>query len=99
MEQFIDDGAGNFPNDYRLFVFDGTVEMIQGDTGRFSNHSRSRLYTPTWEKLPVWYDCKDISGEVPRPRHLQQIIAAAEALGRGLDFVRADFYDIPDRVY
>ena len=98
VEQFIDDGTGNTPNDYKLFVFDGAVEMIQVDTARFSDHRR-RLYTPTWEKLPVWYAYDDISGEVPRPRHLQQMIAAAEALGRGLDFIRADFYDTPDRVY
>jgi hypothetical protein len=98
VEQFIDDGTGNTPNDYKFFVFDGAVEMIQVDTARFSDHRR-RLFTPTWEKLPVWYGYDDISGEVPRPRHLQQMIAAAEALGRGLDFIRADFYDTPDRVY
>ena len=98
VEQFIDDGTGNTPDDYKFFVFDGAVEMIQVDTARFCDHRR-RLYTPTWEKLPVWYDHDDISGEVARPRHLQQMIAAAEALGRGLDFIRADFYDTPDRVY
>jgi hypothetical protein len=98
VEQFIDDGAGNTPNDYKFFVFNGAVEMIQVDTSRFSDHRR-RLYTPTWEKLPVLLDYDDISGELPRPRHLQQMIAAAEALGRGLDFIRADFYDTPDRVY
>jgi hypothetical protein len=98
VEQFIDDGAGNTPNDYKFFVFNGAVEMIQVDTARFSDHRR-RLYTPTWEKLPVLLDYDDISGELPRPRHLQQMIAAAEALGRGLDFIRADFYDTPDRVY
>ena len=76
----------------------GAVEMIQVDTARFSDHRR-RLYTPTWEKLPVLYRYDDISGECPRPCHLQQMIAAAEALGRGLDFIRADFYDTPDRVY
>lgn len=98
VEQFIDDGTGNAPNDYKLFVFDGAVEMIKVHTARFSDHRR-RLYTPTWEKLPVLDKYDDISGECPRPCHLQQMIAAAEALGRGLDFIRADFYDTPDRVY
>ena len=62
--------------------------------GRFTN-----LYTATWEKLSVLFGYDYISGEVPRPRHLQQMIAAAEVLGRGLDFIRADFYDTPDRAY
>jgi hypothetical protein len=98
VEQFIDDGTGNPPNDYKLFVFGGTVEMIQVDSGRFTDHKR-RLYSPTWEKLPVLLEYDDIAGDVPRPRHLEQMIAAAETLGRDFDFIRADFYDTPDWLY
>jgi hypothetical protein len=37
VEEFIDDGSGAALNDYKLFVFDGTVEMIQVDVGRFTD--------------------------------------------------------------
>ena len=51
VQEFIDDGNASRPNDYRLFVFGGTVELIQVDVGRLTT-GRVRLYTPTWESLP-----------------------------------------------
>jgi len=98
IEEFIDDGAGRAPNDYKLFVFDGIVELIQVDAARFADH-RQRLYSPAWEKLDVLLHYDDIVGDVPRPIHLADMIAAAETLGRELDFIRADFYDTGDRPY
>jgi TupA-like ATPgrasp len=49
--------------------------------------------------LAVLFVYDDITGDVPRPRHLQQMIAAAETLACDLDFSRADFYDTPDSLY
>jgi hypothetical protein len=42
------------PNDYKLFVFGGAVELIQTDMNRFGGH-RQLLYTPAWKKLDVRY--------------------------------------------
>ncbi len=98
VEEFIDDGSGNAPNDYKLFVFGGTVEFIQVDVGRFTAHRR-RLYTPDWKKLDVLLEYDDINGDVQRPVHLAEMIAAAETLGRDWDFIRADFYDTADHLY
>jgi hypothetical protein len=67
VEQFIDGGNGKAPNDYKLFVFGGVVEMIQVDADRFTHHQR-RLYSPAWERLPVLLHYDDISGDVPGPR-------------------------------
>jgi hypothetical protein len=97
-EQFIDDGSGGVPRDYKLFVFGGKAEMIQVDAGRFTVHTR-RLYGPRWEKLPVLYSYDDIRGDVSRPVHLEEMIRAAETIGRELDFIRVDFYDTPGRLY
>ena len=33
-------------------------------------------------------------GEIPPPASLPMMIQAAETLGRGFDFVRADFYEV-----
>jgi hypothetical protein len=98
VEEFINDGSGAAPNDYKFFVFGGTVELIQVDVGRFSEHRR-RLYTPKWEKVDALFMYEDFIGHLPRPAHLADMIAAAETLGRDLDFVRADFYDTGDRIY
>lgn len=98
VEEFIDDGSGAAPPDYKLFVFHGRVEMIQVDTDRFSGHRR-RLFTRDWQKLDVDFVYPAACGDIPRPPHLAEMIAAAERLGGGLDFIRADFYDIGPRIY
>jgi hypothetical protein len=98
VEELIDDGSGVTPNDYKLFVFRGSLEYIQVDADRFSGH-KQLLYTPAWKKLDVRYISDDISGDLQRPPHLREMIEAAEILGRDWDFIRADFYDTAHRLY
>ena len=98
IEEYIDDCTDATPRDYKLFVFDGAVAMIQVDAMRFTNHRR-RLYTPHWERIDALLEFDDIIGEVPPPPHLEEMVAAAARLGQGIDFVRADFYDTPQRIY
>jgi hypothetical protein len=98
VEEFIDDGSGGAPLDYKLFLFDGTVQLIEVHAGRFIDH-RVGFYTPSWQKHDGRFTFDSIDGEVSRPAHLAEMITAAETLGRDLDFVRADFYDTGDRLY
>ena len=98
IEEFIDDGNGSTPNDYKLFVFDGVVKVIQTDVDRFTHHFQ-RFYTPEWQKIDVrnaWYD---VSGDARQPTHLVEMIKSAEILADGWDFIRVDFYDTPQRFY
>ncbi|MGB6357117.1 MAG: ATP-grasp fold amidoligase family protein [Steroidobacteraceae bacterium] len=96
IEEFI--GGGATPNDYKLFVFGGSVELIQVDVNRFACH-RQLLYSPAWKKLDVRYVDDDPSGEAQKPAHLGEMIHAAQILGREWDFIRVDFYDTADRLY
>ena len=98
VEELIDDGNGATPNDYKIFVFGGSVEYIQADLNRFDNH-KQLLYSPAWKKLDVRYVSDDINGDVERPPHLREMIEAAEMLGRDWDFIRADFYDTAGGLY
>lgn len=107
VEEFIDDGSGAAPLDYKVFVFDGVARMVQVDKRtttfdktRSAVHQR-RLYTPTWERVNARFgtQLRDIVGHVAKPPHLNDMIAAAQKLGAGLDFIRADFYDTARRFY
>jgi len=98
VEEFISDGTGPVPRDYRLFVFGGRVGLIRVDVGsgedrRWSHYSRS------WDKLDVPCRFKDIEGGVDPPKRLDDMVWYAEILGEGLDFVRVDMYHAQDRVY
>jgi len=91
IEEFIEDGNGGpVPNDYRLFVFGGGagVQLIEVNVGHLAK-GRVRLYTRQWEKLAP----EPGNGDVPRPAHLDGMVAAARDLCGDLDFIRVDFYD------
>lgn len=98
VEELIQGSGDSLPNDYKFFVFNGQVELIEVDTGRFSDH-RQQFFNSKWEKLPVRRQRPEIFGEIPPPPHLSEMIAAAEVLGTGWDFIRVDFYDTDRRFY
>jgi hypothetical protein len=88
-------GSGAPLNDYKFFVFDGKVAIVQVDTDRFTAHKRS-FYDTDWVKQPIGFKFPLDERDVAPPRHLDRMIEIAEALGDGFDFVRVDLYDLPD---
>ncbi|CAA9518304.1 MAG: hypothetical protein AVDCRST_MAG09-1878 [uncultured Sphingomonas sp.] len=87
---------GNGPlNDYKLLVFNGRVHFVQVDSRRFTDHRRT-FFSPLWELQPFRLRFERETDELPRPPHLRLMIELAERLGAGFDFVRVDFYDLPD---
>ena len=86
VEPFV--GAGGvLPIDYKLFVFGGRVAFIQVHLERETAH-RWIVLDREWRQRTVSTDAP------PRPRSLPAMIRAAETLGRDLDFVRVDFYEV-----
>lgn len=86
VEPFV--GQGEVPPvDYKIYVFGGVAAVVQVHSGRMTDH-RWVQYDPAWQQL---------SGGMPvaPPSGLAAMITAAETLGRGHDFVRVDFYDMP----
>src|SRR5579859_3857349 len=99
VEEFIDDGTGPNPIRYKLLTFHGRVGAIYVGVGT-PGQSRCGFYERSWSRIPATLSRKrQIEGDLARPRHLDDMIAYAEALGEGLDFIRVDLYDTPDRVY
>ena len=86
VEPFI--GQGEVPPvDYKVYVFNGVAAVMQVHSERTTNH-RWVQYDCSWNRLSNGAD-------VAAPEGLTAIIEAAEALGRGHDFLRVDFYDLP----
>lgn len=97
VEEYIDDGTGDVPNDLKFFVFDGKVQLIQVDASRFTGHRRT-FFDTDWNQLAFTLLYEKIPAAVPRPRHLAEMVAAAECLADGLDFIRVDLYDTPSQL-
>jgi hypothetical protein len=98
VEEFIDNGCAEPASDVRFYVFDGSIELIQVDAGRFIRHERAFL-DRNWNELPIRMRYPPITGGVPRPRHLADMLRIAEILGKDMDFVRVDLYDTERRIY
>lgn len=92
VEPLIGDGE-TAPIDYKIWVFNGRAEMIQIDTDREVAHKRC-FYSRDWVKLPFGLEVPRESREIDRPATLADMIAGAEKLGDGFEFVRVDFYEV-----
>ena len=66
VQEFIEDGHGLTPNDYKLFVYNGVTAFIQVDTSRFNGHIRD-FYNVKWKKLPLYLTYENANIAFPRP--------------------------------
>jgi hypothetical protein len=101
IEELVDDGSGAAPVDYKFMVFHGRVEIVHVHRDRFTAH-KVTYYDRHWSKLDVLGivdGVRAVVEDVPRPARLDEMIAAAEALARGMDFVRVDLYATKDKIY
>lgn len=98
IEQMIVTDSSERPEEVRLFVFNGKVEVINTvfvEDGQIRNGA---FHTPNWTRLN-WYFSRALEREFVRPERLADMIRVAERLGKDLDHVRVDFYDCGRRIY
>jgi len=88
---------GALPRDYKFFVFDGRCAVVHVDRDRFGCHERD-VFTPDWDLIPVRYNYPRPAVPADRPSRLDEMLAVAEALGAGVDFVRVDLYVLGERI-
>lgn|SRR6185312_4018629 len=91
------DTDGGTPNDYKFFCYDGVPRYIKVDRARFVAHT-SDIFDCEWNSVPgkTLYPNSEVLPSPPP--HLQQMIAIAAELSRGVDFVRVDLYDVGDGI-
>jgi hypothetical protein len=95
-EEYLDDGSGGPPRDFKIFVMRGKVAMIQLDFDRHIEHKRN-LYDPQWRQLPTML-AHDCGPPCSRPANLDEMLTIAGRLGEEFDFVRVDMYLIGSRI-
>lgn len=98
VESFLENGNGDVASDYKFFVFNGRVFMIQVDLDRFTDH-RNAVFTPDWQRIQVRYVCPTADRPVAKPACLERMLKMAECLGAETDFVRVDLFEVDGRVY
>lgn len=87
--------VSNLPTDYKLWVFNGTVELIQVITGRDTANIGQAFYNKNWVKQPFNGTAIPLTEEVMLPPvSLAKMMVAAETLAEDFAFVRVDFYEL-----
>jgi len=97
VEELLDDGAGRSPQGIKVLVFNQQVRIVQLDEDRFGDHRRM-FFDSKWNELPIYGFVPRIGARPEKPSRLEDIIRYAEALARDTDFLRADFYQVGNRV-
>jgi len=96
-EQLLQSPGASAPPDYKLFVFNGKVRLIQVDRDRFTGHTQV-LYDGRWNLVEGTVAAAQ--GEpIEKPTSLALMVETAETLSAGIDFLRVDLYDVDGRVY
>jgi hypothetical protein len=96
-EELLRAPGGDAPPDYKLFVFGGAVRFVQVDRDRFKRHTQV-LYDGRWNLIEGTVAALP-GAPMPPPASLATMIAAAERLSAGVDFVRVDLYDVEGAAY
>ena len=91
-EKYIETDSGMFPNDYKIYCFDGVPKVILTCTEREEN-LRLNFLDLNWNELDIGTK-EDRADKVPeKPSCLNEMIEYAKVLSKPFKYVRADFYD------
>jgi hypothetical protein len=98
-EEYIDDGTGSLPVDYKFMCVDGEIKSILIVTERTALDFKLVTFNTRWEKLDyvsAKYKTKKI---ISAPKNLNTMISIAKKISLNFEFVRVDFFDVGDKLF
>ena len=104
-EKLLNDKSGNFPDDYRIFCFNGEPKLIVcdlGTTNKDGTHGNNIIrntYDLNWNLLPVDFGRPhDKSVILSRPVMLTEMLELSKSLSKDFVFARIDLYNINEKI-
>ena len=88
----------DYPDDYKVFCFNGEPKLIEYETNRKRQVSANFFYT-NWQQLNFKYYLPVCEKEVKKPGNLDKMLEIARTLSKGFKFVRVDFYNNEGKIY
>ncbi|WP_230534502.1 ATP-grasp fold amidoligase family protein [Microvirga roseola] len=93
---------GQPPKDYKINCFrkNGILtQIVQVHSDRIANH-KVNFFSHDWTPIRMDHGYPSAPcNELLRPDNLRQMLAAAEVLSEGFNFVRVDLYSVEGRIY
>lgn len=85
--------------DYKFFCFGGKPYYLYTAQDHFGEEgSHIAFYDTDWKRLDVQYGNHKV-GDIPCPKHFEEMKEIAEKLSAGFPFVRVDFFDTDDKLF
>lgn len=98
-EKFIEGEDGKFPNDYKLYCFNGATKLILVCSER-EDKLKLNFFDLEWNELNNIGKDTYRNEKVPkRPNNLEKMIEIAKKVSKKFPFVRVDFYEYNSNVY
>lgn len=97
VEELLRGPDGGIPSDLKLFVFHQHCRFVQVDGARFGSRTQD-FFDRDWNPLPLTGGPPRSPSPPPGPPRLQEMLALAQTLSAGTDFVRVDLFCLEDRV-
>jgi len=98
-EEYINDGTGKHPVDYKIYCFSGQPEFVGAFIGRGRNLKRG-YYDKNWNFLEyVKKEERDNSGNIDKPVNLSKMLEVAADLSKPFPFVRVDLYNANGKIF
>lgn len=88
--------------DYKVYCFDGKPFCILVCSDRtIGEQAHFTYYDLNWNSMPevLIYELKPFQADVPRPKHLDELLMCASKLAKGHPQVRVDFYIVNGKIY
>ena len=95
-EEYLDDGTGKVPIDYKIWCFDGKAKYIMVCVDR-EKDVKKVYYDLEWNYLEDFSNYK--YKKMDKPDNLKQMIEMAEKLSKEFKVVRVDLYNIKGKIY
>ncbi|MGD6802078.1 ATP-grasp fold amidoligase family protein [Rossellomorea aquimaris] len=90
-EEYIETDSGFFPDDYKIYCFNGKPQIVLVCTDRKMGYRRS-LLNVDWEKIDITKEGYNFDPP-NKPKCFDEMLKYAEVLSKPFPFVRVDFYD------
>lgn len=100
VEEFIDDGKGGFPVDYKFICFKGVPYCVLVCSGRETGHADYIPYSMDFKPLFDYCIQKHDEAEImPKPDNFDDMVNIAKELSSDIDLVRIDLYSNGSKVW
>ena len=96
-EEYIEGDNGEFPNDYKVYVFNGKARCVLVCTNRKAGLEQ-KLYDLNWKELHYLKEEVVTKKSINKPKNLNRMIEIAENLAKPFRFVRVDFYETKQKL-